>query len=522
MFRAIRRLDIGKQLMVLVAIFMAPLATLTWLLVAQSGKDIDFASKELNGSRFLAPVNTVLLDMVAGRSGDGIAAMVAAEAEFGSFMDGRKLFEQAVSAVRAAKDAQGQAMAITALRELIARIGDASNLILDPDLDSYYAMDVIVVRMPEVLERAAKLRQAAAAGLGREAPKPSEIGEFLAEKGAFAAAMDGVDSDLAAGFRGNADGLMQNALARPHQTFKAAYTAFSGILSRSAVAGGDGQVVAAELERAHAALISASSAFLQAASGELNRLLAERIAGFRGKLTFSLAVAGSATLLALLVALAIARSISGSTQALRSVMTAISRGELAVTVPFTDRHNEIGAMAKAVEVFLDNARERSRLLQEQDRLKEKSATERQAWLQSVSQDLEGMVEGLMQRVRESNQQFEIAVETLSANALQTEGRATAMAAATQQASTNVFTAASAAGQLSHSIREIGHHVEQSTRTAELASGEARRTDLTVRSLSESSARIGEVVKLISNVASQTNLLALNATIEAARAGEAGN
>jgi methyl-accepting chemotaxis protein len=97
----------------------------------------------------------------------------------------------------------------------------------------------------------------------------------------------------------------------------------------------------------------------------------------------------------------------------------------------------------------------------------------------------------------------------------------AVAAASEEASTNVQTVASAAEELSSSITEISRQVVHSTEIAQSAADEAERTNATVESLSAAGQKIGEVVELINNIAGQTNLLALNATIEAARAGDAG-
>lgn len=103
----------------------------------------------------------------------------------------------------------------------------------------------------------------------------------------------------------------------------------------------------------------------------------------------------------------------------------------------------------------------------------------------------------------------------------TTQQATAVAAAAEEASTNVQTVASAAEELSSSISEISRQVAQSTQISNEAVEEAQRTNAMVLGLAEAANKIGEVVKLINDIASQTNLLALNATIEAARAGEAG-
>src|SRR6201999_1928012 len=93
--------------------------------------------------------------------------------------------------------------------------------------------------------------------------------------------------------------------------------------------------------------------------------------------------------------------------------------------------------------------------------------------------------------------------------------------ASEQASTNVETVASATEELSSSISEIGRQVAESTKVVAQAVEEANHTKTMVRGLDEAAGRIGKVVALITDIAEQTNLLALNATIEAARAGEAG-
>jgi uncharacterized phage infection (PIP) family protein YhgE len=96
-----------------------------------------------------------------------------------------------------------------------------------------------------------------------------------------------------------------------------------------------------------------------------------------------------------------------------------------------------------------------------------------------------------------------------------------VAAASEEASANVQSVATATEELTSSVNEISRQVQESARIANEAVDQARKTNDRVGELSKAAARIGDVVELINTIAGQTNLLALNATIEAARAGEAG-
>jgi methyl-accepting chemotaxis protein len=110
---------------------------------------------------------------------------------------------------------------------------------------------------------------------------------------------------------------------------------------------------------------------------------------------------------------------------------------------------------------------------------------------------------------------------MSGTAERTNTQVAAVAAASNEASSNVQTVAAASEELSASISEISRQVSTAASIAGRAVDEARQTDVTVQGLAEVVAGIRDVVKLISDIAGQTNLLALNATIEAARAGESG-
>ena len=94
--------------------------------------------------------------------------------------------------------------AITAARGLINKVGDGSNLILDPDLDSYYVMDVVLLKLPEAVDQARVLLTLAATYKAQSTLNDDEKAQILIRAGQFAAAVDGIASSLDAAYRATA------------------------------------------------------------------------------------------------------------------------------------------------------------------------------------------------------------------------------------------------------------------------------------------------------------------------------
>lgn len=228
-----------------------------------------------------------------------------------------------------------------------------------------------------------------------------------------------------------------------------------------------------------------------------------------------------AVAMALLASLVVSRGITRPVGAMTDAMKKLADGNLSVEVPAKENRDEIGDMAKTVQVFKDNAL-KVKALEDAQRLAEQRAeAEKKAALAALADGFERQVGGVVAAVSASATDLQGAAEQMSSTAEETSRQATAVAAASEQASTNVQTVASAAEELASSIAEISRQVAESARITGQAVDDVARTGTTVEALATAAQKIGDVVKLISDIASQTNLLALNATIEAARAGDAG-
>ncbi len=237
-------------------------------------------------------------------------------------------------------------------------------------------------------------------------------------------------------------------------------------------------------------------------------------------MTLFLSIAGMALLLAGTAAFLVARAIAGPVQTTTTVMRSLADRRLETEVPYLDRGDEIGSMAKAVDVFKQNMIRADQLAAEQQAEQEKKA-KRQVAIEGYIAGFEASVRNSLQMLGSAATEMRATSQSMSATAEETSAQATTVAAAAEQASSNVQTVATAAEELTCSVSEIGRQVGESTKVAGKAVEEADRANRTVQGLSQAAQKIGDVVKLISDIASQTNLLALNATIEAARAGEAG-
>ncbi len=233
------------------------------------------------------------------------------------------------------------------------------------------------------------------------------------------------------------------------------------------------------------------------------------------------AIAGTIALATALIAWLLSRGIANPLGSIERAMSALAAGDLGVVAAAEDRTDEIGRMARSLEVFRHNAMEKQQLEQQRLEAETGSRAERQRLMLELAERLQHKIGGLAEALRGASTGLRATAETMNSATGQSETRSDAIGAAVGQTSTNVETVASAAEELSTSIQEIGRQVAQSTEIAAKAVADAERTDQLVQHLASSAQKIGDVVRLINEIAGQTNLLALNATIEAARAGEAG-
>jgi methyl-accepting chemotaxis protein len=233
------------------------------------------------------------------------------------------------------------------------------------------------------------------------------------------------------------------------------------------------------------------------------------------------AVIGILLLSSIGIAWVVSRSVVKPLTRLKARMAALSNGDLDFPVVDADRQDEIGEMARTVQVFKGAMIETNRLRAEQLDVEQRQVRQRKIDMHRLADDFEAAVGEIIETVSSASTELEASATVLTSTAVRSEELATVVAGASEEASTNVQSVASATEELTSSVNEISRQVQESARMANEAVDQARQTNDRVSELSKAATRIGDVVELINNIAGQTNLLALNATIEAARAGEAG-
>jgi methyl-accepting chemotaxis protein len=216
----------------------------------------------------------------------------------------------------------------------------------------------------------------------------------------------------------------------------------------------------------------------------------------------------------------IARSVARPLSVITGTIKQVAEGAEGVEVPHTDRQDEIGALARAIQIFQE-AMDRNRKLNSQVLLDSRARDERTRQIETSVESFRGAIGSVLGAVNDNAAAMRDTAQSISGVASDASGRASAAAHATEQASSNVFAVAGAAEQLSASIEEIGRQVRQAAEVVDQAGQRTEKSVAEIESLAAATQRIDGVLNLIQAIAEQTNLLALNATIEAARAGDAG-
>jgi methyl-accepting chemotaxis protein len=529
------------KLQIIVGLLLIPIALLAWLFIQQSFKDIDFARKERDGAAYVNAAWPILKGLIVASNDPRLAPAAQLQNAPDLGASGRAYDDAMESGVASRELAEAlrplgwpnraltrdpaAEKAIAAARELISKIADGSNLTLDPDLDSFYVMDIITTKLPELLDRQGALVALAAAQRTKSVLSDDEKAELMIQLGQFESALSGTNASLSSAYKGNPDGAVRQNLDPAAKTFVRSAGAFDTEMKTIAVAlRDDGKRAGIDLARLGVLAgesAAATDAFWLAGARDLDRLLAVRIDGFSTRLWMMLGVAGAVVAFALTVTVYIAGRVARQLQDMRRAMHDLAEGRLDVQIPNRSGKDEIGQMAEALHVLKSALVKGQQLDAEQKQIDGRTAEERKSATRRLADEFESCIGNIIETVTNSANELEAAAGVLTTTAQSTQDQSSSVAAASEQASANVRSVANASEQLAGSVGSIAGQVRESSKIAHEAVTQAEKTDARISELSHAATRIGDVLKLITAIAEQTNLLALNATIEAARAGEAG-
>lgn len=318
------RLSLAARLTLVSVLFITSSVFPTALLVLQADREIRFSDKERAGVDFLQEVWPATLE-------GGAVDAVIAETSFG-----------AGSAAEALNNATSEPERVSTGLTLIQQVADGSNLTLDPELDSFYAMDAVTVRIPATL-RAAREYEAMLRVRGETSVHDLEV--KIAGENLRAAASAAVSS-IGAAIKNNASGKTRAALEAP----MAAIDREVELLLDSS----SGPGFYAEAEKLEAVL----DGTWRATASELQRLLDVRVSNLRSRLNGQLMIVGLMLAVACVLAGLVSSGLAGRFKRLTASMDKLRAGDFTSEIPYTDDKNETGVIANTLRFLRDDVNKR--------------------------------------------------------------------------------------------------------------------------------------------------------------------
>jgi methyl-accepting chemotaxis protein len=573
------RLRLAHKLVLIALVLIAPALYATWQFRSQQDAQIAFSAKERVGIQEIVPAHRLLADLAtarslavraAGRDAEAIttlpaaraavtrsaAALDAADGRVGARLGTRPMWKRlrasiaptlAAAHVDASRtlDAYGRLTAATVA--LIVQAGNASNLILDPDLDSYYVMDALVNKAPLALDTAGRVSGREIAMVASGHSSEAERIALAVDQGVLTSAVDATRTGLGTAYANTDDATLRPALDPALAQVSGATASLTLELSRAVHRGPDG-TAATIFGKDAVDNIATLQARLAPA---LDELLAARVDRLRASARRAYVVVGLGVALAAYLFLAFFTAMTRAVRRMVVTADAIAEGDLEQD-PGVRSRDEIGALAQAFERMVAYLREAAdaagRIARGDLTVQPQPRSERDVFGAAFA-TMAGQLRELVARLSESAARLGAASQQM-AHTSEEAGRAveeiaTAMEGMSSGAREQVDTVErtrTLAEEMAGASRASADQVTATQRSAEEARTLARdgaatvtaasqamrglratsgHATETIRELGRKSEEIGTIVDTIAGIAQQTNLLALNAAIEAARAGEHG-
>ncbi len=526
------------KILIIVGILLLPIGFLLYQVISMNNAQVEFSQSEADGSALLVQVRDVEVAGARGRIADIHKQNDAYEKMNSEWAEFKKIAETSPfvtkEAIRAFEDAKDIEFKLDRIVDIVGLIADKSNLTLDPDIDSFYTMDSVTVKIPNRIMEMSDIHTILTAVIESGGVFTEENKQALHLKNAMQTTYsDGLNTNKEKSFAGNADGSLKTAMDIYYKQADDSAQAMIDLVGSILSKGDAKDVSTTKLDDTYLTFLKANETLWEKGNAELQRLLKKRIGGFEAKEIESAIITSILLAFAIVIMWLVSRSITNPISELVAIMNRLAKGELDLTVPSQDRKEEVGDIARAVvgisesvaakakkesdaKAFADEQRR-----QETQQMEHMAAVERKKVMNDMADRFESSVGSVVDTVSSAATELRSSAESMTQISNQTTDRATAVAAATEEATASVQTVATASEQLLSAINEISQKVEESAGFTRQAVSRAQATNVTVEGLAESAKKIDNVVKMIQDIAWQTNLLALNATIEAARAGDAG-
>jgi methyl-accepting chemotaxis protein len=524
---------IGFTLTIILLLGLIPTAVMGGYFLQSSLADISIADRELNGVEVLRelqsidhhvtnpPADAKQLQSNAKQNLAQLRKTMSYSAHSDDLAS-RKHFEAVLGKLQMQADGF-KTEPKPAFDALMSRIGDQSGLILDPELESYYLMEIVLIRSRRLARAAQELRDVSAlSGNVRDQL-------LLISRHRVSDAARDLQTAAVSAIKGSADGTL--ARSNLMDSINATITASNQMVSQGNIAAD------------HQRLIAANKKSWLAAADALERAITARKNRISDALNTALAVCGAVLLMVLLSAGLVIAAITGGLRRISVRLDLMSLGDYTSDVPGTEYKNDIGVIANALQHFVnmsgevdaERLRSKAELEETVARVRAQNDALLSQALQQQSQAQQLEREAVTRLAAQMEQQMSGLLAGSQAAAHQMDREAGLMADSASGVQREASAAALAANEIRRSVQEVTPEVQavaaQLQRYTDslgdaknIAQDAVKRVGVAKQRIADfdsATVRASSMLELIGTVARKTNMLALNASIEAVRVGEAG-